>query len=222
MLGKPIVHHSTRQGYGRKVGLHNVGQHLAVQACIGANVINRLRVIQMLNHPLQGIVGSNLKFLLQKILGGIFRLVCAITHTLAFEPRIHICTRQTASRKRALGADAANPQMLPPAPGKIAGYAAVVYQRTCPGKAPEAILHVGVQSTGIFSKPEIMASSSVGMQDVLITQAANRPQWLAQVVERLVHVAPTNPAAKQVLVATHENLVQALPELATALNEAVQ
>lgn len=67
-----------------------------------------------------------------------------------------------------------------------------------------------------------MASSSVGMQDVLITQAANRPQWLAQVVERLVHVAPTNPAAKQVLVATHENLVQALPELATALNEAVQ
>ncbi len=124
--------------------------------------------------------------------------------------------------ERALGADAANPQMLPPAPGKIAGYAAVVYQRTCPGKAPEAILHVGVQSTGIFSKPEIMASSSVGMQDVLITQAANRPQWLAQVVERLVHVAPTSPAAKQVLVATHENLVQALPELATALNEAVQ
>ncbi len=85
-----------------KWGLHNVGQHLAVQACIGANVINRLRVIQMLNHPLQGIVGSNLKFLLQKILGGIFRLVCAITHTLAFEPRIHVCTRQTASRKMGL------------------------------------------------------------------------------------------------------------------------
>ncbi|QTX19922.1 hypothetical protein [Comamonas aquatica] len=124
--------------------------------------------------------------------------------------------------ERALGGDAANPQMLPPEPGKIAGYAAVVYQRTCPGKKPEAILHVGVQGTGIFSKPEILAGSSVGMQDVLLTQATNRPQWLPQVVERLVRVAPTSPAAKQVLVTAHEKLAQALPELETALKGAVK
>lgn len=123
---------------------------------------------------------------------------------------------------RAPGGDATNTHMLPPAPGKIAGYAAVVYQRTCPGKKPEAVLHVGVQGTGIFSKPEILAGSSVGMQDVLVTSVVNRPQWLPQVVERLVSLAPTSPVAKQVVVTAREKLVQALPEMESAINVAAQ
>lgn len=112
--------------------------------------------------------------------------------------------------------------MLPPEPGKIAGYASVIYQRTCPNAAPESILHVGMQGTGIFAKPIIIPANSVGAQDVMDILAGNRPQWLPQVIERLVNLAPTNPAAKQAVVIAQDKLVEVSPEMAPAIKALVQ
>lgn len=112
--------------------------------------------------------------------------------------------------------------MLPPEPGKIAGYAAVVYQRTCPNALPESILHVGVQGVGVFSKPFIIAANSVGTQDVLDTPIANRPQWLPQVLERLVGLASTDATAKRVVDVAQDKFVRALPEIAPAIQAVVK
>lgn len=122
----------------------------------------------------------------------------------------------------AQGSDGGDQAMLPPEPGKIAGYAAVIYQRTCPNAAPEGILHVGIQGTGVFAQPVIIPSNSVGAQDVMDTPTGNRPKWLPQVVVRLVDLAPTSAVAKQAVVTAQDKLVAALPEMAPAIKAAVQ
>ena len=118
--------------------------------------------------------------------------------------------------------DGDSQKMLPPEPGKIAGYASVIYQRTCPNAAPESILHVGIQGTGIFSKPSVISTNSVAAQDVMDTPVNNRPQWLPQVIERLVDLAPTNAAAKQAVVIAENKLAAALPEMASAIQAAAR
>lgn len=118
--------------------------------------------------------------------------------------------------------DGGSQNMLPPEPGKTAGYASVIYQRTCPNAVPESILHVGIQGVGAFSRPVIIPAFSVGAQDVMDTPVGNRPQWLPQVVERLVDLAPTSVAAKQAVVTAQDKLVAALPEMAPAIRAAVQ
>lgn len=120
------------------------------------------------------------------------------------------------------GADGSNQAMLPPEPGKIAGYASVIYQRTCPNSLPESILHVGVQGVGTFSRPVIIPAFSVGAQNVLDTPAGNRPQWLPQVLKRLVDLAPTNAAAKEAVVTAQDKLSVALPEIAAEIKAALQ
>ena len=116
--------------------------------------------------------------------------------------------------------DGDSQKTLPPEPGKIAGYASVIYQRTCPNAAPESILHVGIQGTGIFSKPSVISANSVAAQDVMDTPVGNRPQWLPQVIQRLVDLAPANAAAKQAVVTAQDELGAALPEMASAIHAA--
>lgn len=110
----------------------------------------------------------------------------------------------------AQGGDGSSQAMLAPEPGKIAGYASVIYQRTCPGATPESILHVGIQGTGVFAKPVIIPAYSVGAQDVLDTPVGNRPEWLPQVVKRLVDLALTQDAARQAVVTAQDKLAAAL------------
>lgn len=119
------------------------------------------------------------------------------------------------------GSDAHNGAMLPPEPGKIAGYASVIYQRKCPNALPESILHVGLQSTGVFAKPVINSANSVGAQDVLNIAVGNRPQWLPQVVDRLLELAPANAAAKQAVLMAHDKLEMAFPTMAPKINAVV-
>lgn len=118
--------------------------------------------------------------------------------------------------------DGDSQKMLPPEPGKIAGYASVIYQRTCPNAAPESILHVGIQGTGVFAKPYIIQANSVAAQDVMDTPSGNRPKWLPQVIERLVDLAPTNPAAKQAVLIAQDKLLVASPDMASAIKAVVQ
>lgn len=117
--------------------------------------------------------------------------------------------------------DDGSQNMLAPEPGKIAGYASVIYQRTCPNAAPESILHVGIQGTGVFAKPVIMPANSVGAQDVMDTPVGNQPQWLPQVIERLVDLAPTNPAAGQAVLIAQDKLMIASPKMAPAIKAMV-
>lgn len=102
---------------------------------------------------------------------------------------------------------------LPPAPGKIAGYASVIYSRTCPGKTAESLLHIGVQPTGIFSTPSIAPSNSVGTMDAMTASISQRPQWFGQVVERLVRLGHTDANAQKVVLSAQDKLEAALPEL---------
>ncbi|WP_173025161.1 hypothetical protein [Acidovorax sp. SRB_14] len=118
--------------------------------------------------------------------------------------------------------DSGSQNMLPPEPGKIAGYASVIYQRTCPNAAPESILHVGIQGTGVFAKPFIISANSMAAQDVMDTPVGNRPQWLSQVIKRLVDLAPTHSAAKQAVVIAQDKLVEASPDMASAIKAMVQ
>ena len=76
----------------------------------------------------------------------------------------------------AQGGDRFNQEMLPPEPGKIAGFASVIYQRTCPGKAPEGVLHVGHQGHGLFlHKPLAYSASSVDAHDLMETPKDRHP-----------------------------------------------
>jgi hypothetical protein len=101
--------------------------------------------------------------------------------------------------------------VLPPEPGKIAGYAAVIYQKQCPETAPESMLDVGVQGTGIFPKPMVVTGNTVVAQNILLTPQDQRPQWLGQVIERLIALAPTQPAAQQALAAAKDKILWAMP-----------
>lgn len=120
------------------------------------------------------------------------------------------------------GSDAHSGTMLPPEPGKIAGYASVIYQRKCPNSLPESIFHVGIQGTGVFAKPIINSANSVGAVDILSVTAGNRPKWLPQVVERLLELAPVNATAKQTVLIAHDKLEMAFPEIALKIQAVVQ
>lgn len=117
--------------------------------------------------------------------------------------------------------DAHSGAMLPPEPGKIAGYASVIYQRNCPNALPESILHVGVQSTGVLAKPFINSANSVGAEDVLNIAVGNRPEWLPQVVDRLLELAPANTAAKQAVLIAHDKLEIAMPTMVPKIKAVV-
>ncbi|NMM80863.1 hypothetical protein B2J86_07955 [Acidovorax sp. SRB_14] len=59
-------------------------------------------------------------------------------------------------------------------------------------------------------------------QDVMDTPVGNRPQWLSQVIKRLVDLAPTHSAAKQAVVIAQDKLVEASPDMASAIKAMVQ
>lgn len=114
---------------------------------------------------------------------------------------------------------------IAPTPNEIAGYAAVVYSKQCPNEPAQAILHVGEQD-GLHFFPKVGKASMIDLRpaktmDVLSGNQDFRPQWLPQVVERAVQLAPSNAAAKQFVLTAQQPLVQALPEL-KAVIESVQ
>ena len=114
---------------------------------------------------------------------------------------------------------------IEPTPEVIEGYAAVVYNKRCPDQAAQPILHVGEQE-GVWmsvreGKAFVQQLRPAKTYDVLDGNQDFRPQWLPQVVERAVQLAPSNAAAKQFVLTAQQPLVEALPGLKAAI-ESVQ
>lgn len=119
----------------------------------------------------------------------------------------------------------------PPAPGVIAGYIAVVYKQSCPGKQDEPILRAGRQSTvtgtgsiltRAFSNDRTTyfmntIDAAIDTRDMLDHDHNERPQWWPQVVGRLVLLAQTDPQVKAALLSNLDQFVEASPENAEAL-----
>lgn len=110
-----------------------------------------------------------------------------------------------------------NVTYIAPEPNEIAGYAAVVYRKQCSDQAAQAILHVGQQEDVLMVKREakagVLNNRPARAMDVLSGNQDFRPQWLPQVVERAVQLAPSNAAAKQFVLAAQPQLLLAVPEL---------
>lgn len=106
---------------------------------------------------------------------------------------------------------------LSPTPNEIAGYASVVYSKQCPDQPVQPILHVGEQEGMIIAPKEGKAGlidlRPAKTMDVLSGNQDFRPQWLPQVVERAVQLAPSHAVAKQFVLAAQPQLLQAVPEL---------
>lgn len=119
-------------------------------------------------------------------------------------------------------------KVTPPAPGVIAGHVILTYQMTCPGKQPEDMFDAGEIMTGraILARGfdghrfihEVTNSSSF---DMLELAREKRPQWLPQVVDRLVRIAPANSDAALIVRESRSSLVKLYPEKAAAIDKAI-
>ena len=121
-------------------------------------------------------------------------------------------------------------RILPPEPGKVAGYAAVVYKKTCPGETPQSVLRAGRQSTvtgtgTIFTRAfsadkttYFMNSwdSAVNSQDMTVLDQTV-PKWWSQVVARMIRLSETDAKVKSVLFEEQALFVMAAPDHADAL-----
>lgn len=126
-------------------------------------------------------------------------------------------------------------RILPPEPGKIAGYAAVVYKKTCPGEAPQSVLRAGRQATvtgtgTIFTRAfssdrttYFMNSwdSAVNSQDMTVLNQTV-PKWWGQVVERMIRVSERDDKVKAMLIEEQALLAKAAPDHIDALRAITQ
>lgn len=123
----------------------------------------------------------------------------------------------------------------PPELGKIAGYAAVIYKKDCPGEDSQSILRAGRQSTvtgtsTIFTRAfssdrttYFMNSwdGAINSQDMMASDKAP-PKWWSQVVLRMIQLSETNSKLKTVLAENQALFVQVSPEHADLLRTLAQ
>jgi hypothetical protein len=127
-------------------------------------------------------------------------------------------------------------RVLPPEPGKIAGYIAVVYKKACPGAGDQPILRAGRQNTitgaGTIFTRAFSADrttyfmdawdSALDSRDLVATSPGDQPKWWPQIVLRLIKLADSNPAVKTALAYDLDLFVQAAPTQASALWKAAR
>lgn len=96
--------------------------------------------------------------------------------------------------------------VLPPEPGKIAGYALLVNKKQCPGKAEETMLRVATLNEAPTSrfKGTLMFGHQFVFQQLDTMHVDFRPKWLEQVTEVLAKAEATNSVAKQFLTETRQ------------------
>lgn len=106
--------------------------------------------------------------------------------------------------------------VLPPEPGKIAGYVAVIYRKECKGLETEAILRAGLvrSRTLLFGSrgPQVDKHTFFQAGDMLETPAEKIQPWLPQVIERLERLGEHDKAAKALLTASASELAKVLPD----------
>lgn len=112
--------------------------------------------------------------------------------------------------------------VLPPEPNKIAGYAAVVYSKKCPGQPEQKILHMGPQEDLAMAQGKAVVVNNMPARtlDLLSANQDLRPQWVPQVVERATKLASVNSAAKSFIVSAQDQLAALLPEQSSAIRSA--
>ena len=126
-------------------------------------------------------------------------------------------------------------RVLPPEPGKIAGYIAVVYKKDCPGATSQPLLRAGRQATvtgtgtiftRAFSSDKTTYFMSANEHSVdtrdMITDTAAKPKWWPQIVERLARLSKSDPAIKMMLAANVDNFAKAAPEQADQVRAATR
>ena len=109
--------------------------------------------------------------------------------------------------------------VLPPEPGKIAGYVALINRKECKGLETEAILRAGLvrSRTLLFGSrgPQVDKHTFFPAGDMLETPADKIQPWLPQVIERLEHLGEQDneqgKAAKALLTASASELAKVLP-----------
>ena len=105
--------------------------------------------------------------------------------------------------------------VLPPEPGKIAGYVAVIHRKECKGLETEAILRAGIvrSRTLLFGSrgPQVDKHTFFPAGDMLETPAEKVQPWLPQVVERLERLSEQDKVAKAFLTASASELATVLP-----------
>ncbi|MGK5068846.1 hypothetical protein [Janthinobacterium sp. RT4P48] len=105
--------------------------------------------------------------------------------------------------------------VLPPEPGKIAGYVAVIHRKECKGLEAEAILRAGIvrSRTLLFGSrgPQVDKHTFFPAGDMLETPAEKVQPWLPQVVERLERLSEQDKVAKAFLTASASELATVLP-----------
>lgn len=119
-------------------------------------------------------------------------------------------------------------KVTPPAPGVIAGHVILTYQMTCPGKQPEDMFDSGeisvgraILGRGFDGHRFIPGGNNSSSFDMLELAPEKRPQWLPQVVDRLVRIAPTNKDAALIVRESRSSLVKLYPEKAAAIDKAI-
>lgn len=127
-------------------------------------------------------------------------------------------------------------RVLPPEPGKIAGYVSVIYRKTCGSAAPEAILRAGKQRTvtglapifvRVFSSDNttyFMDSwdGALSTQSMVDPDLHEKPKYWSQVVERLIRLAKDKPDVKAALAFNTDLFIQSAPSQAEAIKAAIK
>ncbi len=105
--------------------------------------------------------------------------------------------------------------VLPPEPGKIAGYVAVINRKECKGLETEAILRAGIvrSRTLLFGSrgPQVDKHTFFPAGDMLETPAEKVQPWFPQVVERLERLSVQDKVAKTFLTSSASELATVLP-----------
>ena len=105
--------------------------------------------------------------------------------------------------------------VLPPEPGKIAGYVAVINRKECKGLETEAILRAGIvrSRTLLFGSrgPQVDKHTFFPAGDMLETPSEKIQPWLPQVVERLERLSVQDKVAKAFLTSSASELATVLP-----------
>ena len=105
--------------------------------------------------------------------------------------------------------------VLPPEPGKIAGYVAVINRKECKGLETEAILRAGIvrSRTLLFGSrgPQVDKHTFFPAGDMLETPAEKVQPWFPQVVERLERLSVQDKVAKAFLTSSASELATVLP-----------
>ena len=104
---------------------------------------------------------------------------------------------------------------LPPEPGKIAGYIALINRKDCKGLGTETILRAGVvrSRTLLFGSrgPQVDKHTFFPAGDMLETPAEKIQPWFPQIVDRLERLSEQDEAAKAFLATSASELATVLP-----------